>query len=64
MKTALLPNRGKGPFFSGVFRILLKVGIGRVALTKLLIVLKIIGKTAASRPEHLIRLVQLCFLSL
>jgi hypothetical protein len=54
MGTALLLRRDKRPPFVGVLRAFLEVGVGRVALAKLLVVLKVNRKAAASRPEHLI----------
>jgi hypothetical protein len=51
---ALLLRSSKGAALAGILRVFLKVGVGRVALVKLLIVLKVNGKFPSPRPVHLI----------
>jgi hypothetical protein len=57
MGAALLLRRGERAALAGILRAFLKVGVGRVALAKLIVVFEVNGKVAASRPIHLI-----CFL--
>jgi hypothetical protein len=55
VRAALLLRRGEWAALAGILRAFLKVGVGRVALAKMLVVLKVNGKLPASRLVHLIQ---------